>query len=59
MINEGRLSKKTRKQADKHFYKMCRANGMGYIRAKIWYQGVRIGAKYFSKYEPKEIREAP
>lgn len=57
LIREGKLPESDRKVADIHFRKMCRQAGMSAIRAWIWYQGVRIGAK-FNTQKPKRIRKA-
>ena len=42
---EGYLNDYQRKQADKWFYQALKVNGMPWVRRKIWYRGVRIGAK--------------
>jgi hypothetical protein len=59
LIRQGLLTDPTaRLQADKHFYSMLRKRGMFYLRAKLWYAGVRFGARHNTQ-KPKEILEAP
>jgi hypothetical protein len=45
-----------RKHADELLYSMLRQRGMNYLRAKIWYFGVRFGSHMDGG--PKEILEA-
>jgi len=47
-----------RKHADKFFYFQLRERKFWWLRAKIWYRGVRLGAKW-NKQKPKPILEAP
>lgn len=35
----------TRKDADKLMYKMLREHGMGWFRAKFWYNSLRVGGR--------------
>lgn len=44
LVNRGALPKRCRKIADKEYYRDVRAYGMGALRARIQYIGVRIGA---------------
>ena len=55
LMREGELSHHCRKQADIELYKACREDGMSWVRAKIWYNGVRIGANFASL--PKNKKE--
>jgi len=50
-----KLPRLFRKKADLELYKICRKDGMWYLRAKSWYHGVRIGAS--SAANPKNARE--
>jgi len=45
-----------RKHADQLLYTMLRQRGMNYLRAKLWYWGVRLGSQIDGG--PKEILEA-
>jgi len=49
------LPKSYRKHADKLFYDILREDGMWYIRAKLWYRSVRLGAG--SSADPKSLKK--
>jgi len=54
----GYISEKDRKVADKLLYEMMRQRGNWFIRARIWYRGVRLEAKHH-KHKPKKVYTAP
>jgi hypothetical protein len=58
LIRNGHLGDGARKEADKYFFEMLREKPrkMWLLRAKIWYRGVRIGAKH--KQKPKKVYRA-
>ena len=58
LIRNGYLPDGARKEADKLFYEMLRERKMWLIRARIWYRGVRIGAKAHQQ-KPKKVYAAP
>lgn len=41
LLREGFLSPEAREKADRMLYDLCREDGMDYVRAKVWYYGVR------------------
>jgi hypothetical protein len=57
LIRNGFLPDSARAVADRFFFDMLRARKMWFVRARIWYRGVRIGAQ--RKQKPKEVFEAP
>jgi hypothetical protein len=57
LIRQGYLPQRARAQADKFFYDMLRDRKMWKIRARIWYQGVRIGSLH--KQKAKRTFTAP
>ena len=58
LIRQGYLEDSDRDDADSFFYAMLLEKKMWKVRAKVWYWGVRIGAKY-NHQKPKEVFEAP
>ena len=60
LMRESHIDTVWREQADKEFYRILREDGMSWLRAKVWYNGVRIGAKFASlPKNKKEILSAP
>lgn len=60
LLREGHLKPSWREQADKELYRILREDGMSWVRAKIWYKGVRIGARFASlPKNKKEVLTAP
>jgi hypothetical protein len=55
LMRSGFLPLSFRKKADLELYKICREDGMWYLRAKSWYHGVRIGAAEAAS--PKSIKK--
>lgn len=39
---KGKINQRQRKKADELFYKICRQDGVSWIRAKIYYYAVRV-----------------
>ena len=54
----GYISEADRKTADKLLAKDMRARGSWFIRARLWYRGVRLESKHH-KHTPKRIYFAP
>jgi len=54
LIRNGYLPDSARKEADRYFYEMLRERKMWWPRARVWYRGVRIGAKA-KKQKPKKV----
>jgi len=61
LMRQGHLNHKVhRKQADKLLRKMLREDGMSWVRAAIWYYGLRIGGRKAALPESVKItRTAP
>jgi len=55
LLRLGLLPNPYRTHADREFYFLCRKDGMSWLRAKIWYAGVRYGAK--SAASPQHIKK--
>lgn len=56
LMREKLLDRKWRKKVDKLFYRMLLENKFWFIRARIWYRGVRMGAKQASITGRKVIK---
>ena len=53
LIREGGLPEWYRHEGDKHLYRICREDGMSWLRAKLVYIGVRIFGSSSAKREEK------
>jgi len=60
LIRQGHMKgvDNARKYADKYFYALLIERKMWRLRAKLWYRGVRLGAK-LQEQKPKKVWEAP
>lgn len=60
LIRSGNLPQSYRIYADKEFYKICREDGMSWLRAKAWYLSVRgLAGSASEPKNVKKIKEAP
>jgi len=48
LMREGHLDRKWRKEADRLLYTICREDGMPWIRARMYYRGVRVGGEKYT-----------